>query len=128
MNGYDVITCFDVLEHVLQPLRVLDTLKHALRDHGILIITVPFGKDDNRPMHIVTDRKIANAIRSAGFNYDWNLIKECEISITRSVLVLKKTRRSCIVNRLYFLYDNIPLNLKKFLSKSYKILRRRAAR
>ncbi|MBI5093517.1 MAG: class I SAM-dependent methyltransferase [Candidatus Hydrogenedentes bacterium] len=38
---FDVIVCWNVLEHVPDPLKALENLAHALRDDGLLIVEVP---------------------------------------------------------------------------------------
>ncbi len=38
---FDLITCLDVLEHTVDPLRTLGELKSTLKDDGQMIITVP---------------------------------------------------------------------------------------
>ncbi len=38
---FDLITCLDVLEHTVDPLRTLAELKRVLKDDGIMIVTVP---------------------------------------------------------------------------------------
>jgi dolichyl-phosphate beta-glucosyltransferase len=38
---FDLITCLDVLEHIVDPLRTLGELKRTLKDDGKMIITVP---------------------------------------------------------------------------------------
>jgi SAM-dependent methyltransferase len=40
-SRFDVITCFDVLEHVADLDAVFETLKGHLREKGILVVTVP---------------------------------------------------------------------------------------
>lgn len=40
-NSFDVIVCFDVLEHVPRPERVLVNCAHALKPGGLLVIAVP---------------------------------------------------------------------------------------
>ena len=38
---YDLIICWDVIEHVQNPQAVLDKLYHALRPEGLMILTTP---------------------------------------------------------------------------------------
>ncbi len=66
---YDVITCFDVLEHVPNPLAALRSIRDALRPGGILFLYAPFGYDPVRPMHIVHDDSVLGRIRSLGFDH-----------------------------------------------------------
>lgn len=40
-HKYDVITCFDVLEHTIRPNMAVSEIKRLLRNKGILIISVP---------------------------------------------------------------------------------------
>jgi SAM-dependent methyltransferase len=44
-NSFDVITLFHTLEHLIEPLEVLDNLKQALRPGGVLIVEVPHARD-----------------------------------------------------------------------------------
>lgn len=117
---YDIITCFDVLEHAWNPIEILKILRDALKDSGILIINTPFKKDRKKPMHIATNKKIANNIRSTGFSHDWNLVIECERNIKRQVFVLKKQNRNFVLNKMFFIYDNMPIFAKRMLSCYYR--------
>jgi len=40
-NMFDVITCFDVLEHMYQPLRVMTKVREWLKPNGIFYVQVP---------------------------------------------------------------------------------------
>lgn len=40
-DGYDLVTCFELIEHIAQQERVLDLIKVALRKDGILVISTP---------------------------------------------------------------------------------------
>jgi len=114
---YDFITCLDVLEHIPNPIGTLMTLRSCLADGGLLIVNVPFGKDEDRPMHIVTDVRIADKIRALGFSYDRTLANECKKLTKKYILVLKKVDRSCVSNKLYLIYDSIPMGIRRPLSK-----------
>ncbi|HXH05029.1 MAG TPA: class I SAM-dependent methyltransferase [Vicinamibacterales bacterium] len=65
---YDVITCFDVLEHVPDPLAAVRRMRDALRPGGILFLYAPFGPDPERPQHIVHRDPVTPRIRSLGFD------------------------------------------------------------
>lgn len=52
-QGYDVELCFDVLEHIPQPVAAVKQLRDALRPGGLLFLHAPFGQDPDRPMHVV---------------------------------------------------------------------------
>ena len=41
VNKYDLIGCFDVLEHIQQDSLVLSNVRNALRTEGLLMLTVP---------------------------------------------------------------------------------------
>jgi len=118
---YDIITCFDVLEHSYTPLSILINLRKILKNNGHLIINTPFGKDVKRPMHVVTDKKIVCRIRSNGFSFVKNLIKECKEGIGRDIIVLKKTSRSHFLNECCFLEDTLRFFTKKMFKKLVSI-------
>ena len=40
-GSFDLIVCKDILEHLLEPLRVLQEAKRVLRDNGTIVISVP---------------------------------------------------------------------------------------
>ena len=40
-NSFDCVTCLEVIEHVVDPLRLLKELHRVLRPHGQLVITTP---------------------------------------------------------------------------------------
>ncbi len=40
-NFFDVIICGDVLEHLVDPYTVLETIKRYLKDDGVLIVSLP---------------------------------------------------------------------------------------
>jgi 2-polyprenyl-3-methyl-5-hydroxy-6-metoxy-1,4-benzoquinol methylase len=69
----DVVTCFDVLEHVPEPVFALKQMRDALRPGGIFFVYAPIGHDPDRPMHVVHDASVLQRIRSLGFAYrgDW---------------------------------------------------------
>ena len=45
---FDVVTCFEFIEHIDQQEKVLDAIKRALRPEGVLIISTPRPLDDKR--------------------------------------------------------------------------------
>lgn len=47
-DGYDLITCFELIEHIAEQKSVLDLIKGALRPEGKLIISTPRPLDDIR--------------------------------------------------------------------------------
>src|SRR5262249_27227792 len=44
--GYGCITCFHVLEHIVQPLQHLQQARSLLAEDGVLVIQVPYYKDN----------------------------------------------------------------------------------
>ncbi|MBI2069435.1 MAG: class I SAM-dependent methyltransferase [Elusimicrobia bacterium] len=54
---FDLITSFDTLEHVADPLTALNDLYRSLKPGGHLIANTPFGCTENHPMHLPHDRK-----------------------------------------------------------------------
>lgn len=73
-SRYDVITCFDVLEHVPAPLQAVRRMRDALRVGGAFFLYAPFGFDPIRPMHVVHDDPVSGYIRALGFALkpEWN--------------------------------------------------------
>lgn len=72
-SRYDVITCFDVLEHVPDPLAAVRRIRDGLRVGGAFFLYAPFGFDPVRPMHVVHDDPVSANIRALGFELrpDW---------------------------------------------------------
>jgi 2-polyprenyl-3-methyl-5-hydroxy-6-metoxy-1,4-benzoquinol methylase len=66
-QSFDVIACFDVLEHIPKPTGTVRTLRRALRSRGLLAIHAPFAKDPDRPMHVVHSDVVTPRMRSIGF-------------------------------------------------------------
>lgn len=120
--NYDIITCFEVLEHTVKPIRILRSLRMALKNGGLLILNnVQCPKEKGRPMHI-SRVKLEKKLRYLGFNRLWNLQSEFKKSSNGSyVVVLRKVDRNCFINGLFYLYDSFfPLLLKNFINKLRK--------
>jgi SAM-dependent methyltransferase len=66
-NTFDLVVCFDVLEHILKPLDVVRQIRTALHEHGIFVVHAPFGPDPDRPMHVIHRDVITSRMRSLGF-------------------------------------------------------------
>ncbi|HEU0024560.1 MAG TPA: class I SAM-dependent methyltransferase [Thermoleophilaceae bacterium] len=77
-HDYDVVTCFDVLEHVPELDAALAHLRTVLRPRGVLVITVPVydtpvgrlvGLLDRDPTHVhkLSRRTWLDRMRAAGF-------------------------------------------------------------
>jgi SAM-dependent methyltransferase len=52
---YNAIICFDVMEHMEDPIKLLNDLTRTLNNQGLLFLNVGF--HDMRPMHISHDEK-----------------------------------------------------------------------
>lgn len=102
---YDVITCFDVLEHVPEPMAALRRIRDALRPGGIFFIYAPFGHDPERPMHIVHDDAVLRPIRSLGFarRYDWDAAFPSNLPMPPTAY--QRVSRSVLGNCAYFVRD-----------------------
>ena len=65
-NAYDVAVCFDVLEHIPEPIPVVHRIHRAMRRGGVVAIHAPFGHDPEHPMHVVHDDVVTPRVRSLG--------------------------------------------------------------
>ncbi len=45
-NWFDIILCFDVLEHILEPRLALLEMARVVRPSGVVAIVYPFGSHD----------------------------------------------------------------------------------
>jgi len=70
-SAYDGIVCFDVLEHIPQPHRVVRRLRDALVPGGSLFVFAPFGLDPRRPMHVVHDDGVYHRMAAMGLAREW---------------------------------------------------------
>lgn len=101
---YDVITCFDVLEHVPDPLGAVKRMRDALRVGGTYFLYAPFGPDPERPMHIVHDDPVSPRIRSLGFTieHEWEAAFPPYVNPPRA---FTRVSRAAPINAAYFLRD-----------------------
>lgn len=106
-EGYDVISCFDVLEHVPEPLTALKQIRDGLRTGGIFFVYAPFGHDPDRPMHIVHDDAVLRPIRSLGFarKYEWGEAFPSYLQHPRPPTPYQRVSRSALGNCAYFVRD-----------------------
>jgi 2-polyprenyl-3-methyl-5-hydroxy-6-metoxy-1,4-benzoquinol methylase len=68
-SRFDAVVCFDVLEHIHRPLRTLRSIHRAMRPGGLLFVHAPFGRDPERPMHVVHEDVVTPRMRATGFHW-----------------------------------------------------------
>jgi 2-polyprenyl-3-methyl-5-hydroxy-6-metoxy-1,4-benzoquinol methylase len=101
---YDVITCFDVLEHVPDPLAAVRRMRDALRLGGVFFLYAPFGFDPERPMHVVHDDPVSAKIRALGFALkpDWESAFPAYVYPPRAYV---RVARPAAANLAYYIRD-----------------------
>ena len=106
-NSCDVITCFDVLEHVPDPQAAVEQIRDAIRPGGVFFVYAPFGLDPERPMHIVHDDRVMRRIRSLGFarKYAWEDAFPPHLQRPRPPTPYERVSRSALGNSAYFVRD-----------------------
>lgn len=57
---FDAIICSEVLEHLADPQSLLATLRHCLKENGVLIVTVPNGRG---PRELLVTRPVQYILR-----------------------------------------------------------------
>ncbi len=98
-NYYDIITCFDVLEHVNDQLSKLQELQSYLRVGGFLLVNLfPDSSDPLRPMHISSAGNRLKLIRKTGMKPEWS-------NYTGELQVLQRTRLARLRNSIAVLVD-----------------------
>lgn len=104
---YDVVTCFDVLEHVPDPLGAIRQIRDSLRTGGIFFVYAPFGHDPDRPMHIVHDDAVLRPIRALGFarKYEWGTAFPPYLQHPMPPTPYQRVSRSAAGNLAYFVRD-----------------------
>lgn len=105
-DACDVVLCLDVLEHIVDPLRVVKAIRDALRPRGVLAMFAPFGTDAERPMHVVHKDVVTPRMRSLGFQP-----VDCAFPPSvRAPLVYEKCAVAAIHRAGYFVYDGYLQN------------------
>jgi SAM-dependent methyltransferase len=66
-NAFDAAICFDVLEHIPEPVAIVRKIGRAMREDGLLAVHAPFGPDPDRPMHVVHSDVVTPRMRALGF-------------------------------------------------------------
>jgi SAM-dependent methyltransferase len=65
-DAFDAAICFDVLEHIPDPLPVVRRIAASLKAGGLLAMHAPFGEDPHHPMHVVHRDIVTPRMRSLG--------------------------------------------------------------
>ena len=107
-DKFDIITSFHVIEHIKEPLKILDKLKNLLDDNGRLIIEVPNANDalltiyENEAfsnftywschLYLYTQHTLNLLAKQAGFEIEF----------------IKHIQRYPLSNHLYWLSKNKP--------------------
>jgi 2-polyprenyl-6-hydroxyphenyl methylase/3-demethylubiquinone-9 3-methyltransferase len=129
-SAYDVVTCFDVLEHVPEPVKVLKQVSQAIRPGGVFFFYAPIGYDPVRPMHIVHDASVLRRIRSLGFAYFTEWTRKIPGSLQMHSIYLR-AERSAAANLAYYVRDVwLPGNSGAMLARAFRAVlqeRRRMA-
>lgn len=98
---YDLIACFDVLEHVADQVAKLEELESLLSDRGLLLTNlVDDSFHEDRPMHVSSAGNRLALVRQTGLSPIWPWwLPELQ--------VLEKRRSSRLRNRLARWHDRI---------------------
>jgi SAM-dependent methyltransferase len=116
-DAYDVVVCFDVLEHIPKPLPVVRELRRALRTDGLVAIHAPFGKDPEHPMHVVHQDVVTPRMRAMGF-------QPMDVRFPPAVRAPQVYRKAVLPLRdriAYLLYDvYMPNSAGSHLAEAYR--------
>jgi SAM-dependent methyltransferase len=77
-GAWDVVTAFDVIEHVDQPVQSLETMRDRLKTDGQLVVTVPafeflWSRHDEQNHHVrrYSRLELMSQLACAGFRVTW---------------------------------------------------------
>jgi 2-polyprenyl-3-methyl-5-hydroxy-6-metoxy-1,4-benzoquinol methylase len=116
---WDVITLLDVLEHVADPIGLVAGIRrHLDPTRGLLIARAPF--DDERPQHIPHDLRTPSRFAALGYRYVWDRMGRHGLP-----LVLARSGRSRIANRLVDLRDDVACGMAASVLKRVRQVRLR---
>jgi 2-polyprenyl-3-methyl-5-hydroxy-6-metoxy-1,4-benzoquinol methylase len=103
-SRYDVITCFDVLEHVHAPLDAVRRMRDGLRIGGAFFLYAPFGFDPERPQHVVHDDPVFGHVRALGFALqpDWERAFPTYLYAPHAY---RRVARPAVANFAYYVRD-----------------------
>jgi 2-polyprenyl-3-methyl-5-hydroxy-6-metoxy-1,4-benzoquinol methylase len=105
-DTFDLVACFDVLEHIPEPLQVVRRIHAALHDQGVFVMHAPFGEDPEHPMHVVNRDVVTPRMRSLGFQpLDWWFP-----DFVRAPQIYAKRPGPAFERAAYFVYDQYLKN------------------
>jgi SAM-dependent methyltransferase len=105
-RAFDVVVCFDVLEHIPDPLRIVRSIQRAMRENGLFVFHAPFADDPEHPMHVVHSDIVTPRLRSLGFRP-----VDCSFPPSvRAPQIYAKQSMFAIERAGYFVYDQYLQN------------------
>ncbi len=117
----DFVTCFEVLEHLRDPLDTLRKIHGYLREEGFLVVTAPFTVDEKRPMHIVHNHRLIDKFRAQGFKMRWDLKNLLRGKMHEPFFIMQKVKRSKFENMVLEVFDyHLPESIKSFVYRLVK--------
>jgi 2-polyprenyl-3-methyl-5-hydroxy-6-metoxy-1,4-benzoquinol methylase len=105
-NSFDMAVCFDVLEHIPDPIPVVRAIRDSLRVSGLLALHAPFGKDAKRPMHVVHQDIVTPRLQALGFQLFYCSFPRC----VWAPMVCEKQTRSAIKRARDLVYEKCVKN------------------
>jgi 2-polyprenyl-6-hydroxyphenyl methylase/3-demethylubiquinone-9 3-methyltransferase len=57
---FDCVTAIEILEHTIDPVKIMSSIAKSLKIGGYAFVTTPFYFDPDRPQHLVHDMNVAN--------------------------------------------------------------------
>ncbi len=118
-NSYDVITMWDVIEHVTNPIAVLKRLRMSLTDNGILVMTTPDA--GSIPARLTKHKWVGYKLSDEHLTYFSkktieNLFERAGFAMIDNHYVGKHVYFSLFINRVG-MYSKLAGNLLNFFGK-----------
>lgn len=92
-NSYDFVTCFECLEHVVDPVKVIEEIYRILRPSGYVIISVPYKKRCECDTHVrIFDENSVSVLVEKKFEIENIILIPCVLgnALNSIFLVAKK--------------------------------------
>lgn len=96
-DRFDIVTAFDVLEHLQRPIDAVKDIRRSLVHGGLFCFNTPFHDDPDRPMHIFHDTRLLRHFRAEGYSWVYGG--------RAGILALSKARSNLLRRAFYRLYD-----------------------